>query len=350
MPGDHVVLALEPAVPQAAAVVAAIVPALLSGGVAAEDITIVRTQADIDAQQPDPRSALPDALRDVVCLATHESGDQNQLAYLAAEPNGEPIYLNRQICEADLVVPIGYLRPDDCAHHNRRHGIWNGNIYPTFGDRKTIDHFAANGVPLTAGQLSHRHKQIDQVAWLLGVQVTAQIVPGPSDTAWRVLFGSPAAVFEKGWSLCGSAWQIDAPPPRASLVIAGISGSAPQQTWINVGHALKAALSLVADDGAIVLCTELETPPGPALRLISDAGDLEAATPRLRKLRSPDSEVARLLIESQDRVRFYLLSHLDEDIVEPLGFIHIQSPAEIARLATHHNSCILLPDAQYGRP
>src|SRR5436190_13117950 len=201
VPGDHVVLALEPAVPQAAAVVAAIVPALLSGGVAAEDITIVRTQADIDAQQPDPRSALPDPLRDAVCLATHESGDQNQLAYLAAEPNGEPIYLNRQICEADLVVPIGYLRPDDCAHHNRRHGVWNGNIYPTFGDRKTIDHFAANAVPLTAGQLSHRHKQIDQVAWLLGVQVTAQIVPGPSDTAWRVLFGSPAAVFEKGWSL-----------------------------------------------------------------------------------------------------------------------------------------------------
>ena len=111
VPGDHVVLAVEPAVPQAAAVVAAIVPALLSGGVATEDITIVRTQADIDAQQPDPRSALPDALRDVVCLATHESGDQNHLAYLAAEPNGEPIYLNRQICEADLVVPIGYLRP-----------------------------------------------------------------------------------------------------------------------------------------------------------------------------------------------------------------------------------------------
>ena len=247
----------------------------------------MRTQADIDAQQPDPRSALPDALRDVVCLATHESGDQNHLAYLAAEPNGEPIYLNRQICEADLVVPIGYLRPDDCAHHNRRHGIWNGNIYPTFGDRKTIDHFAANGVPLTAGQLSHRHKQIDQVAWLLGVQVTAQIVPGPSDTAWRVLFGSPAAVFEKGWSLCGSAWQIDVPSPRASLVIAGISGGAPQQTWTNVGHALKAALSLVADDGAIVLCTELETPPGPALRLISDAGDLEAATPRCANFARP---------------------------------------------------------------
>ena len=58
VPGDHVVLALEPGVPQAAAVVAAIIPALLSGGVVAEDITIVRTDADIDAEQIDPRSGV----------------------------------------------------------------------------------------------------------------------------------------------------------------------------------------------------------------------------------------------------------------------------------------------------
>ncbi len=70
----------------------------------------------------------------------------------------------------------------------------------------------------------------------------------------------------------------------------------------------------------------------------------------LRKLRSPDAEVARLLVESQERVRIYLLSKMDEDVVEALGFGYIQSPSEITRLAKHHESCILLPDAQYGRP
>ncbi len=111
VPGDHVVLALEPGVPQAAAVVAAIIPALLSGGVVAEDITVVRTHADVDADQIDPRSAFPDEQRNAVQLAVHESGDEDQLAFLAADPKGEAIYLNRQMCEADLVIPIGYLRP-----------------------------------------------------------------------------------------------------------------------------------------------------------------------------------------------------------------------------------------------
>ncbi len=349
VPGDHVVLALEPNVPQAPAVVAAIVPALLSGGVVAEDITVVRTHADIEAQQIDPRSALPVELRSAVKLAVHESGDPEQLAFLAADPNGEAIYLNRQMCQADLVIPIGYLRPDECVYRSGRHGIWNSNLYPTFGDRKTIDHFSANGVPLTSGQLSYRHKQIDQVAWLLGVQVTAQVVPGSGDSAWRVLFGSPAAVFPQGWTLCRAAWQMDA-SRTANLVVAGIGGGTAQQTWGNVGHALKMALPLVNDGGAVALCTELDSPLGPALRLIADAGDLESATPRLRKLRSPDAEVARLLVESQERMRIYLLSNLGEDVVESVGFGYIQSPTEISRLATHHESCILLPDAHYGRP
>ena len=349
VPGDHVVLALEPGVPQAEAVVAAIIPALLGGGVAVEDITVVRTHADIEAQQIDPRSALPDEQRSAVQLAVHEAGDEDQLAFLAADSKGKAIYLNRQMCEADLVIPIGYLRPDACAHRSGRHGIWNSNVYPTFGDRKTIDHFAANGVPLTPGQLSHRQKQIDQVAWLLGVQVTAQIVPGTGDSAWQVLFGSPAAVFPQGWTLCRRAWQMDA-SRKANLVVAGIGGGPAQQTWANVGHALKTAISLVNDGGAIVICTELESTLGPALRLIADSGDLESAAPRLRKLHSPDADVASLLIETQERVRIYLLSNLGEDIVESVGFGYIQSPAEITRLAKHHDSCILLPDAQYGRP
>ena len=349
VPGDHVVLALEPNVPAAPAVVAAIVPALLSGGVVAEDITVVRTHTDIDAQQIDPRSVLPDEQRNAVKLTVHESGDEDQLAFLAADPKGEAIYLNRQMCEADLVIPIGYLRPDKCANRSSRHGIWNTNVYPTFGDRKTIDHFSANGVPLTPGQLLYRQKQIDQVAWLLGVQVTAQVLPGTGDSDMANVVRLPCR---------GVSARLDDVPHGVANGCLKDGESRrrrnrrrpAQQTWANVGHALKTALPLVNDGGAVALCTELNSPLGPALRLIADSGDLESAAPRLRKLRSPDAEVARLLVESQERVRIYLLSNLDEDVVEALGFGYIHSPTEITRLAKHHDSCILLPDAQYGRP
>jgi hypothetical protein len=56
------------------------------------------------------------------------------------------------------------------------------------------------------------------------------------------------------------------------------------------------------------------------------------------------------LAESFGQVTVYLLSGLPEDVVSSLGFAPVSGPAEIARLATHHDSCILLPDAQYAWP
>jgi hypothetical protein len=202
---------------------------------------------------------------------------------------------------------------------------------------------------LTAGQTAHRSKQVDQVAWLLGVQVTAQVVPGADSSARRVLIGSPEAVFRQGRELYHSSWQTEF-PRRANLVVAAVSGGASQQTWANVERALLAALTLVNDGGAIALCTEVKERLGPALSTLSTADTSEAAHARLRKLRTPDAPLARLLEESLDRVTIYLLSDLGEEIVSPVGFAYVSGPQEIANLTAHIDSCILLADAQYAVP
>jgi nickel-dependent lactate racemase len=349
VPGDHVVIALGPAVPQAADVVAAIVPELLSGGAAAEDITILREPASPAAAGQDPRDRLPQPLRETVQLVTHDPTHQKSLSYLAADAQGAPIYLNRLLCDADLVVPIGCVRVEHSSNHNGAAGVWNDTLYPTFSDHTTLDHLAPNGVSLTTGQMAHRHRQVDQVAWLLGVQITAQVVPGPGDSTLQVLAGKPEAVFREGRARCQSAWRREV-PRRASLVVAGISGGKSSQTWINVARALEAALRIVSEDGAIVLCTELDEKLGPALKLLAHSTDIEAAQSRLRKQRSPDALLARLLTESLDHVSVYLLSRLPEEIVSSLGFAYVDNNQEIARLATHHKSCILLPDSQYAWP
>jgi hypothetical protein len=115
-------------------------------------------------------------------------------------------------------------------------------------------------------------------------------------------------------------------------------------------RALEAALELVEDDGAIVICTELETEPGPALKRLADSPDAEFTRKRLRKDCSADAPLARLLTGALDRVTIYLLSRLDEDVVTSLGLAYVACPDEITRLASHHDSCILLADAQYARP
>jgi nickel-dependent lactate racemase len=246
------------------------------------------------------------------------------------------------------------LRADHPAHdngtrHNGKAGLWNDTLYPTFADSKTTKRFAPNGVPLTAGQAAQRRKQVDHLAWLLGIQATIQVVPASSDAVLRVLAGSPDAVFQTGRELCRSGWQPEI-SQRAKLVIAGISGGRWQQTWDNVRRALEAAIELVEDDGAIVVCTELEAQPGTALKHLAESMDTESSQTRLRKDRSADAPLARLLVDAHDRAKIYLLSRLDEDAVMSLGLAYVARPEEINRLASHYDSCILLADAQFVRP
>jgi hypothetical protein len=353
VPGDHIVLALGPGIAQGAEVIAAVVPLLRDAGVECGDITILRTAADAEAGGPDPRSNLSAEHRSVQ-LATHNPSDEDELEFLAADEHGDAIYLNRCLCDADLVIPVGCLRADSPAQanesrHNGKAGIWNDTLYPTFADSKTTKRFAPNGVPLTAGEAAQRHKQVDHLAWLLGIQATIQVVPASGERALRVLAGSPDAVFQAGRELCRAQWQTEI-PQRAKLVIAGISGGRWQQTWDNVRRALEAALELVEDGGAIVVCTELVAQPGTALKHLAEAIDTESSQSRLRKDRSADAHLARLLVEVHDRATIYLLSHLDEDAVTSSGLAYVARPEEINRLASHYDSCILLADAQFIRP
>jgi len=353
VPGDRVVLALGPSVAQAADVVAAIVAGLCDAGVASADITVLRTLADVEAGQADPRSRLSRSHVDVQ-LATHNPDEQDSLSYLAADDRGEPIYINRWLCDADLVIPIGCLRADQSPPANGerpggKSGLWNDTLYPTFADSKTLRRFAKGGVALSNGQAAHRHKQIDHLAWLLGIQATVQVVPGGGESALRIIAGSPEAVFHQGREICQSVWQPEI-PRRAKLVIAGVGGGQSQQTWENLDRALEAALDLVEDGGAVVLCTQLTAAPGSALTHLAESDHAESTRKRLLKDRSADAPLARLLAESLDRVAIYFLSGLSEEVVTSLGLAYVAQEDEISRLASHYDSCILIAEAQYARP
>ena len=56
--------------------------------------------------------------------------------------------------------------------------------------------------------------------------------------------------------------------------------------------------------------------------------------------------MAEQLAESLSRVRVYLLSRLDENVVQRLGFAYIEDPREIANLCRRHRNCIVLSNAQ----
>jgi nickel-dependent lactate racemase len=345
VPGDRVALALEPAVPQASTIVAALVKYLCDAGSAPGGVTILRTKLDEEAGAEDPRSQLPAELRELVTLETHDPDRREQLAYLAATPKkGRPIYLNRALCDADVVISVGCLR---CEQAIEYFGVYGG-LYPTFSDTHTLQRFRNPELVDSHADIHVRaNHEVESVGWLTGTPFTVQVIPGPDESILEVLAGEAEAVFRTGQEICQEAWSHTV-PQRASLVVAGISGGPAQQTWDNVGRALAAALRVVADDGAIALCTNLTAEPGPAVQNLLHTENRRRAMRWINKERPADTASAVELAEAMGRAKVYLLSQLDASTVEDTGIAPVSDPDDIVRLAHRHSSCILLADAQYA--
>jgi len=339
VPGDQIVLAVDRAVPQAAAVIAGVVHALLDGHAEAGDITIVSTDPDAARLT----SLLANDIRSQISVITHDPGDADAIGYLATSQEGKQVRFNRALLEADIVLPIGTLRLDAGLSY---FGI-NSGLFPTFSDAATIERFRSPGTTSSEVHQRRRAEEAAEAAWLLGSQFTLQVAPGPRDSILHVLAGDARSVARRGRELCEAAW-LHQSPTRAELVVASIEGGPEHQTWDNFSRALFSAARAVRDGGAIVLCTEMSCPPGPALqKLRADASDDQLML-ALKRDRSEDAVAAALLVSERLRAHVYLLSYLESEVVEDLGLGHVADADDVERLSRRFESCILLGNAQHA--
>ena len=345
VPGDRVAVALDPSVPRYTAIVAGLVQTLLDCDIRPADIAIVEPASEEQPQRPDPRGDLPAAVAGEVQRVIHDPHDLKQLSYLAVSAAGHPVYLNRTLCDAELVVPI------NCLHATRSLGLHgkHAGLFPAFSNQETIDRFRQLDCCQAAADRQRWTDQVDAVGWLLGVAIAIAAVPAAAGQLLHILPGEVESVYRQGQSLADAAWEFQA-PHRVGLVIASIGTGGGEPTWYDVARGLAAAGSIMADDGATVICTDLKTSPGPALRRIGDAEDLDAALAEACRDTAADASTAAELVRALLRGRVYLMSNLDADLVEQTGMAPVATEAEIGRLARQHESCILLSDAQLVAP
>jgi nickel-dependent lactate racemase len=340
-PGDKVVLALDRGVPQVEQITAAIIRALIDAGIAPDGISVLRNPAERDAGDPCRLAAL--LARERIKLLDHDPTDRRQLAYLAASEAGDAILINRTLHDADLVLPVGCLHGEKAAGY---FGIHDG-IFPTFSDTKTIQRFRSfKSLAGRAGRRRELTAEVDNVAWILGINFTIQLIPAAGDRVLHVLAGESQAVRRQGKELYRAAWSWPV-SHQASLVVAAIEGGPSQQTWENVGRSLQVARRFVEDDGSIALCCDLAAPPGPAMRYMASGIARDVALRQVGKERPADALPAAQLARALDRGKVYMLSRLDAATVEELDVIPIAGPDELARLVDQHESCILLANAPF---
>ena len=200
-------LAVEHGVPQAPALVAAVIRTLLAAEPGPAEVYVLQARADRDCRPDDVRDLLTAAERKGVELAIHDPHHRDALCYLAADEAGSPIYVNRRLFDADVVLPLGCLRLDAAL------GYYGANqaLYPAFSDQPTLDRFDTAGVGATPDEIARRRHEADEVAWLIGVQMTIQVIPAAGGDVLDVLVGTSDAVTRRGKDLCQAAWSYEIP-------------------------------------------------------------------------------------------------------------------------------------------
>lgn len=353
-PGDRIVLSLDPETPQAEGIALELLRELRSAGVEAGDVTLLLAANATSEFAERLRDAAAVVAGESLTVARHDPADRKQLGYLAADKDANPIYLRRELLDADVIVPIGVARvagafPDASA---------DGGLYPTFSDSEAMARFAELR---QLGDGSEAKKEARQVNWLLGTQFAISVAPASGEEAGQIVAGEMNAVLQQSEAAASSAWSLER-PDSAGLAVACLSGPEEQQNWENFGRALAAADACATEEGAVVVLTTIERPPVERAEAVEERADRSsydddeedgfeedpyAAERAARETERAIPQWRKTLSEIVERRTVYLSSRLLDETVEELGMVPLTEPSDLQTLLNRFGQCVWIRDGQY---
>ncbi len=342
VPGDRVVLAVDPRLAEAGEIVAAIVRVLNHAGVDSESIRILAPAK--------PRFPIDDIKASGIELDLHDPDEPSTLSYLANTEQGRRIYLNKALVDADFTMAIGALAHDAIVGLK---GPWSV-VFPGLSDRDTIRSFAAQARDDEPDPAKPRRELVEsfEVGKLLGCYLHMGIVEGIGGAA-RVIVGDSDSVHAIGSKAFDDAWTFRIAEP-AETVVAGIGGSGRSRRdsagIAEFADALDSARRIVRRGGRIVILSHVDGPIGPALRKLVESGD-DRSKPKLTREHADlvDYAEARKIAAALEWADVFVLSRLDPDLLDDLSIIPLDKPEQAQKLVAASRSCAFLSRAERTR-
>ena len=342
VPGDRVILVVDPETPFAAEIISTVWEQLQSvtdGGVL---LTLLLPPDHSGTGWQWLRDQFPLHVQQQITVHVHDPADSSQISYIASTSGGERIYLNRLLSDADLIITVGIIAFDGLLGFRGTSSI----LFPTFSDIATQQSSQSQGHPeLTPEQQRPFREMIDEVGWLLGTQFTVQAIPGAAGLPAEILAGLPEDVMTRGKELVDRTWRVSVEEMLEGAVISVPGGAF---GWKQLGQALENTTNIVQQGGRIVVVADLPVPEGPAATMLRRCQDPEELLKPLRREPTVDSVEFAQLIQALRRVRVYLLSQLPSELVEELGMIPVSDSAELQRLVATIEDCKCIPFANYA--
>ncbi len=339
VPGDRIAVLVDPLVPRMAELVAACVRYLVDKGVQIEQLVIV-----LAGHEPKDAEALHIQLTQVeaaeVPIELHDADDSTKVAYVAANEDSNPIYLNRSVVDADVILPILCGRGRSALDY-----LGTNSVFPLLSNRATRGEFYS--LRKLGEKVEHTKLTAwaDQAAWWVGMIFVLEVVPASGHQIAAVISGTPAAVEPEVQKWMDQYWQVEGKSCEA--VIAMLEGGPSQQTWENLARALHTARQLARNGGSIILCTELSKTPGEGLQKLRSNSSNDSIARKLATDAADDALAAAVILEATKDCHVYLVSQMPDEIVEGLGMSPVRDAHQLEHLVNQHSTCGLLTSAQH---
>lgn len=337
--GDIVAFAIDPLLPNAIELVPEVVQWFVDQGTSPANMRIVYAGNAPKCANP-LQEKLEKLLGGDLEFSIHDPTDTEVLAYVAANEAAEPIYINRTLVDADVVVPIRGCRPvgaiDDWGPHA---------LYPLLTDQNSQQRFHSPESLWDEDSNALRTHWSNEAANWAGWLTQIVAVPSNPGIVSDVFAGLCEPVHRASQRRFAEAWST--PVQEASLTVALLDGNEEHQDWLGLARALHNADRVTADGGNIVVCTEISKPLGKALRsLRASAGSDEGLEESLQKAPTEDSLAASLIHRMKEAKHMYLVSQLATETVESIGLGVIKDVSELQHLVAQHDSVNLVSSIQ----
>jgi nickel-dependent lactate racemase len=346
VPGDRVAILLDRNLSAESDLVPALWRQLAQSDVSASDVQLIHPASLLPGKFSDPRTGLPEGVRDEVQWLRHDPTVDGSTGYLATSAAGERIYLSRDILDADFVVPVGRMTFHSVLGYRSATGL----LYPGFSTTESFAKAHGEGhSELTPDDERPLQQLVDEISWLLGLQFVVQVVPSAiGDRPAAILGGTPDATFQAGRRLLDEHWKLEL-GSRVPLVIAAVPSGAGGSTWEDLGNALENARGIVERGGRIVLLSDFRGDLGAGMEIIRTADNPREALRPLRDMQPADFLAASQFARATDWADVYWLSRMPGEAVEELFCLPLDEVREVERLVRHvDEDCAILGGAQHA--
>ena len=344
--GDSVAIAIDPQTPDVVRVVTKLWENLHDSTATELNVTLLLPADPSGSEWNTLLSELPVHINRQSAICIHDPDDEQRRSYLASSAGGDRIYLAHQLVDADLIVTIGTINFDPLLGYRGT----NSAIYPWFSDRSSIQACSGDGhAELTPDDKRPLRELVDEIGWLLGTQFTIQVIPASDGSIAQVLCGAVDQVMKTGRASLAEQWKV-AVNEHADLAVVSVPRLPGATGWRQLGEALMFTSNVVEDGGRIAVVAELAEPTSPALTMLRRCAEPDDILKPLSLEPTFDSVEVIQLIRALQRASIYLLSNLEDGVVEEFGLLPLSAESELQKLVDAAERPVVIAGANYSWP